>query len=75
MKAKISIIDPTGCSEKEVDFYIPLIKKELKPKYVKFEDGKTMQIESMKHERYLLEIGEFQYWIYKNGKIIIETNE
>ena len=68
MKAKISKLDPTGHFEESKEFYIPLIKKN-KIQWIKLKDGTKIQGEPMKQTRYLLEIGEFKYFVRKNGEI------
>ena len=74
MKAKISKLDPVGTVEESKEFYIPLIKKN-KIQWIKLKDGTKIKSEPMKQSRYLLEIGEFKYWLRKNGEIeLIDDN-
>jgi len=68
MKAKILKLDPTGTIEESKEFYIPLIKKN-KIQWIKLKDGTKIKGEPMKKSRYLLEIGDFKYWVRKNGEI------
>ena len=68
MKAKISKLNPVGFVEESKEFYIPLIKKN-KIQLIKLNDGTTIKSEPRKKSRYVLEIGEFKYWVRKNGEI------
>jgi|Laugrespbdmm15sd_2_1035082.scaffolds.fasta_scaffold00393_7 hypothetical protein len=68
MKAKISKLDPLGTIEESKEFYIPLIKKN-KIQWIKLKDGTKIKGEPMKQSRYLLEIGEFKYFVRRNGEI------
>ena len=70
MKVKISEIDPTGVSLKTKDFYIPFMKKNV-VQLIHLKDGTTIKGEPMKISRYLLEIGEYKYIVYRSGKIIL----
>lgn len=72
MQAKITEINPIGDNELSVEFTLPLIH----PSHsVHFENNKIIIEESMKKNRYLLEIGEFKYWINENGEIKNINNE
>jgi len=62
MKAKISKVGPVGDINESKEFYIPLIK---------FKDGTKIKGEPMKQDRYLLEIGEFKYWLLTTGELNI----
>jgi hypothetical protein len=68
MEAKISKLDPVGTVEESKEFYIPIIKKN-KTQWIKLKDGTKIKGEPMKQSRYLLEIGEFKYWVRKSGEI------
>ena len=68
MKAKISRLNPVGDIEESKEFYFPLIKKN-KIEWIKFKDGTKIKGEPRKQNRYLLEIGDFRYFVLKNGEI------
>jgi hypothetical protein len=68
MKAKISKVSPVGEVNETKTFYIPHIKKSIKQK-IKLKDGSTIYGEPMKVNRYLLEIGNYKYWIRRTGEI------
>jgi len=68
MKCKISKVGPVGDINDTKEFFIPLIKKN-KIQLIKLKDGTVVKGEPMKQDRYLLEIGEFKYWLFRNGEI------
>jgi len=68
MKAKISKVDPCGCICETKDFYIPLIKRD-KIQLIKLKDGTVIKGEPMTQNRLLLEIGEYKYWLLRNGEL------
>lgn len=70
MKAKISKVDPIGQIVKSKDFYIPFIKKNI-IELIKLKDGTVVKGESMCQNRYLLEIGEYKYWLLRTGELIL----
>lgn len=70
MKVKISKVGPVGDINESKEFYIPLIKKN-KIQLIKLKDGTVIKGEPMKQDRYLLEIGEYKYWVLRTGEIII----
>ena len=70
MKAKISKIDPTGQVVKSKEFYIPFVKKNI-IELIKLKDGTVVKGEPMCQNRYLLEIGEYKYWILRTGELIL----
>jgi hypothetical protein len=67
MKAKISKITPVGEIEDSIEFQIPFIKDDTY--LIKLNDGTVVKGEPMKQSRYLLEIGNYRYWVRKNGDI------
>jgi hypothetical protein len=69
MKAKISKVGPVGDITESKEFYIPFVKKN-KIQLIKLKDGTVVKGEPMKVDRYLLEIGEHQYWLLKSGELI-----
>lgn len=70
MKVKISKVGPVGDINESKEFYIPLIKKN-RIQRIKLKDGTVIKGEPMKQDRYLLEIGEYKYWVLRTGEIII----
>jgi len=70
MKAKISKIGPVGDVVKSKEFYIPLLKKNI-IQLIKLKDGTTLRGEPMMQTRHLLEIGDYKYWVRRDGEIIM----
>lgn len=68
MKAKISKVSPVGEISETKTFYIPHIKKNVRQK-IKLKDGSVIVGEPMKVDRYLLEIGNYKYWVKRTGEI------
>ena len=73
MKAKISKLDPVGDITECKEFYIPLIKKN-KIQLITLKDGTKIKGEPMMQSRFLLEIGEFKYWVRKSGELELINN-
>jgi hypothetical protein len=69
MKAKISKITPVGEIEDSIEFQIPFIKDDTY--LIKLNDGTVVKGEPMKQSRYLLEIGNYKYWVRNNGEIAL----
>jgi hypothetical protein len=70
MKAKTSKVDPCGTIVKSKDFYIPFVKKNI-IQLIKLKDGTVVKGEPMCQNRYLLEIGEYKYWLLQTGELIL----
>lgn len=74
MEAKISKLNPLGDIEESTEFEIPHIKDDTY--LIKLNDGVVLKGEPMKQYRFLLEIGDFKYWLRKNGEIeLIEPKQ
>ena len=65
MKAKISKIDPIGNIVESKEFHIPFIKKDETPL------DAIINYEPMCQNKYLLEIGEYKYWLSRAGELIL----
>ena len=70
MKAKISKVDPLGQIVNSKDFYIPFVKKNI-TQLIKLKDGTVTTGEPMCKNKYLLEIGDYRYWILRTGELIL----
>jgi hypothetical protein len=72
MKSKITKIDPTGVTIESKDFYIPFIGKTKKvtPKLTSEFSPDNIKYEPMCQNRFLLEIGDYKYWMRIDGEII-----
>ena len=64
MKAKISKIDPIGNIVESKEFQIPFMKKDDIPLET------IINYEPMCQNKYLLEIGEYKYWLLRTGELI-----
>jgi hypothetical protein len=73
MKAKITSYDPTGISVESQEFDIPIINMEVDTRPNVIGDNGIVYEPAQKN-RYLLHIGEYQYWIKKSGQIIATLN-
>jgi hypothetical protein len=67
MIVKISKINPVGDIEESIDFNFPFVDDNTY--LIKLNDGTVVKGEPMKKSRYLLEIGDYKYWVQRDGKI------
>ena len=75
MLAKLSKVNSDGLIETSKKFNLPYLTLGYKRR-INYRDGKTINGKLLKYERYLLELGDFKYWVHNNGSIIKinETN-
>jgi len=68
MKAILSMIDPCGSVVKSKKFYLPFIKKNI-IQTITLKDGTKVKGEPMRQNRYILEVGDYKYFVSMTGKI------
>jgi len=70
MKVKIKGLDPTGVVTEEAEFEIPLINKKFYDKRnEKLKNNSIGEYEPMIQNRYILEIGEYKYFLRRDGEL------
>jgi len=73
MLAKLSKVNSDGSLEKTVGFLFPMIKK-ITTKKISYRDKRKVLGKPLVYDRYLLELGDFKYWVHGNG-VIVKINE